>query len=119
MRANGAVPAAGPEDLGIRTKIDIQPDSEGRVDPGTGGMSMAPDNPLHLPRFHRPPSLGGSGTKPVWAINRDGLPGTLSIRHDPKKPLVHALLEPTARMTFDEYVDEIEGTAEDWAIKDV
>lgn len=119
MSANGAVPATGPEDLGVRIKIDIRPDSEGQVHPSTGGMSLGPDDPLNIHRIHRPLSLGGSGTKPVWAINRSALPTTLTIRHDPRKPHVHALLEPAAVMTVVDYVDKLEATAENWAIEDV
>lgn len=43
------------------------------VYPLQGGVSVAPDDPRHLPRHRRPASLGGTGLDPVWYIENGDL----------------------------------------------
>lgn len=116
MEVGEGAPTLGSDDLGVRIKTDITPDNAGQVYPNAGGMSVAPDDPINLHRLHRPPSLGGSGTKPVWAIQRSTLPDTLVCRPDTKGPTKHAVIEPAMIMEFDVYVAAIEGTAPNWTM---
>ena len=59
--------------LGARPHIDVPVDRSGIVHPGTGGMSVVPDSPRHLPRHRRPPEYGGTGNDPVWRIQETAL----------------------------------------------
>lgn len=109
-------PANGPEDLGVRIGVDIRPDFNGNVHPGRGGMSVAPDDPMHLHPHHRPPSLFGTGTKPVWQVARSALPILLSFRPDPKKPALHGFVEPATEMLLLKYEGHLHETAPAWSI---
>ena len=59
--------------LGARPHVDISVDPLGRVHPGTGGMSVAPDTPSNLPRHRRPPEYGGTGKDHLWSIQERDL----------------------------------------------
>src|SRR4051794_36892495 len=78
--------------LGIRPGVDVPAktptDSTG---PGDGGMSVAPDDPMHLARIRRPAAFGGTGIDPVWYIEVDDLGPGLGVR--PDSP-THAVVEP-------------------------
>jgi hypothetical protein len=53
---------------------DIEIDEKGRVHPATGGISVAPDDPMNLHELRRPRSLpGGHGKDPVWCIQVQNL----------------------------------------------
>lgn len=69
---------------------------------------------MNLHRMHRPASLGGSGTRPVWLIQRSFVPKDLTVRPDPKKPVVHAMIEPVETMMFDAFRTAIENTGPNW-----
>lgn len=116
MASDGALPATGPADLGVRVGTDISPDLSGDVSPGQGGMSVAPDDPMNLHRLHRPAELGGSGRKPVWGITRDDLKDELHCRPDPRKPTKHAMIEPAMRMQVNDYELVLEDTAPKWGL---
>lgn len=116
MASNGAMPATGPADLGVRVGTDISPGPSGHVAPGQGGMSVAPDDPMNLHRLHRPEELGGSGSKPVWGIARQDLDEPLHCRLDPRKPARHAMIEPAAPMPFSQYQGALEATAPKWGL---
>jgi RHS repeat-associated protein len=55
-----AAPETGPtaRTLGARPNTDIPVNSDGTVQPGTGGMSVSPNSPSNLPPFRRPPEFG-------------------------------------------------------------
>lgn len=77
--------------LGVRVPDDIAPDPDGRVRPGTGGMSVAPGDPLHLRPHRRPRAYGGTGADPVFFIQADSIGPALTVRCDRRD---HALVEP-------------------------
>src|SRR5437870_2027992 len=85
-------PAVGPtaRTLGVRLDVDL-PVRSGQVQPNTGGMSVAPDDPRNLARRRRPPTFGGSGVDPVWAFELSDLPADLQFRLD---SAMHGLIEP-------------------------
>lgn len=105
-------PMVGPtaRTLGVRPGDDI-PVVAGRVKPGTGGMSVAPDGPMNLPDHRRPPKLGGSGKDPVWEITIDSLGHDVVYRQD--KPN-HGLFEPAREMSIDEFQEALAALAPRW-----
>lgn len=88
-------------------------DARDPVAPGGGGLSTVPDDPRHLIRFHRPPSLGGSGKNPVWAIDADDLGPDLIVRMDTPS---HALVEPSRAMTLQSYQQALAATRGRWVL---
>lgn len=55
--------------LGVRERdVARALTSNGGVQPERGGMSVAPDDPMHLPEEFRPEALGGTGRLPVFSI---------------------------------------------------
>jgi hypothetical protein len=89
--------------LGARKDLDIPCRADGAVAPHTGGMSVTPDDPAKLPEEFRPESLGGLGRLPVFMIAAAQLGMDLRPRVDPKRPQVHAFVEPERSMLFDAY----------------
>lgn len=59
-------PECGPSArmLGVRLEGDIPIADTGEVQPETGGMSVAVDDPQHLPRHRRPPEHGATAATP-------------------------------------------------------
>lgn len=96
--------------LGVRPGDDI-PVVAGKVRSGTGGMSVAPDTPMHLPDHRRPPHLGGSGKDPIWEISVDSLGPDLVFRQD---KLNHGMVEPAREMTIDELQWALAALAPRW-----
>src|SRR5262249_47423529 len=92
--------------LGVRTPNEstnpdvTATDAADIIQPGTGGMSVAPNDPANLPRLRRPPVLGGTGKDPVWEIDTDDLGPDLQFRQD---STTHGLIEPARPMTLAEY----------------
>jgi hypothetical protein len=105
-------PMVGPtaRTLGVRPGDDI-PVVGGRVRPGTGGMSVAPDGPTQLPNHRRPPKFGGSGKDPVWEINLNSLGDDLIFHQDKPK---HGLFEPAREMSIDEFQQALADLAPKW-----
>ncbi len=110
-RADG-FPVVGPSarNLGVRTEglnrdIPISPD--GTVLPETGGMSLALDAALNLPKHRLPISLGGDGRDPVFSILSAALPSSLFVRMD-RYP--HALIEPAFVCGFEQYQENLSST---------
>lgn len=114
MAEDDGAPAFGEDDLGIRIGIDIKISAAGNVAATSGGMSIAPDDPMNLVRVHRPRSLGGTGSKPAWAILRSAIGGELVCRPDPRKPAQHAAMEPEHEMPFTDYLSALEATGPNW-----
>jgi hypothetical protein len=104
---------AGPtaRTLGVRPGDDI-PVVSGRVRPGTGGMSVAPDSPMNLPDHRRPPSLGGTGKDPVWAMTIDSLGDDLVFHQDRPN---HGLFEPAREMSIDDLQRALADLASKWS----
>ena len=109
-------PQVGPSarTLGVRPGIDILEDTGGRVVPNTGGMSVSPESPMHLPAYRRPPVFGGTGRDPVWSISDSALGPDLQYRLDHAKPESHGFIEPARPMTFDQYQHTLEATQNSW-----
>ncbi len=99
--------------LGVRVAIDIE-SKNGYVGPGIGGMSVTPDDPLRLPRFRRPPDLGGTGRDPAFGIDTIDLPSDLVYRPDPLDPNNHGFIEPAMPMSFEQFLEAIARTRESW-----
>jgi hypothetical protein len=81
--------------------------------PGQGGMSVAPDDPLHLPRHRRPAGLGGTGRDPVWYIETEDLGPDLAFRQDGP---AHGLIEPKRLLTLQGFQDALAGTRCYWKL---
>ncbi|MCE9567347.1 MAG: hypothetical protein K8U57_35550 [Planctomycetes bacterium] len=105
--------------LGIRTPIEAgsgDPDvtaiaSDEIIQPGMGGMSVAPDDPANLPPFRRPAVLGGRGKDPVLVIDTSDLGPDLQFRQDSAK---HGLIEPARPMTLTEFELALASTRAKW-----
>jgi hypothetical protein len=83
----------------------------GLIQPGRGGLSVAPDRPANLHPLRRPPGYGGSGKDPLWYIRVDALPEELQFRQD---SATHGLIEPATAMTLDDFQDALARTRFAW-----
>ena len=112
------VPECGPiaRTLGARIPRDIQPDQWSRVHPGTGGMSVSPDDPMNLPPHRRPPPLWGYGKDLVFGIAASRLGADLEFRRDPQDPRNHGFVEPAFVVLADAYQRSLCATAERWRL---
>lgn len=95
--------------------VDI-PVRDGMVQPDVGGMSVAADDPMNLPRMRRPPEFGGTGKDPVWSMNTNDLGPDLVCRPDPDAPSRHWFVEPAREMTYEEYREALEATKGYWQV---
>jgi hypothetical protein len=96
--------------LGVRPDYDI-PVTAGQVQPNTGGMSVAPDRVVNVPRRRRPPAHGGLGKDPVWCMSLDDLGAGLVFRQDSP---AHGLFEPAYAMLEREYQKRLADTKPFW-----
>jgi hypothetical protein len=116
MQETNGLPVPGPSSrtLGVRPGVDVSAcDDADVVYPGTGGMSVSPDNPRHLPRHRRPPQFHGTGKDLVWGLEEDRLPADLLYRPDPDNP-GHGFIEPALPMTLAEYQAALARTQREW-----
>lgn len=81
------------------------------VNPGDGGMSVAPDNPAHLQKHRRPVSLGGIGLDPVWYIEASDLVALLEFRQDKS---THGVIQPRQTMSRQKFEDALAQTRTHW-----
>jgi hypothetical protein len=114
------LPAVGPSGrmLGVRpgdapTPDVLAIDPTDLVQPGQGGMSVAPGDPRHLQRHRRPPSLGGTGQDPVWWIEDNDLGPDLIFRQD---RATHGLIEASRPMSLQELQDALAATRPRWRL---
>lgn len=117
MKDDGeAMPTCGPSarELGVRLEGDLPISEEGRVEPETGGMSVAPESPMNLPPHRRPRELGGYGPDPVWQINSEDLPETLRYRPDPRNPSRHGFVEPIEPLNLADYQEALASSRGFW-----
>jgi len=75
-------------------------------------MSVTPDDPMDLPQRRRPPSLLGTGNRPVWSIVSAHIAGRLAIRQD--RP-THWLIEPSSSMQLPAFEEVLADTAPRWS----
>ena len=106
--------------LGVRVgppsrTIDIRV-TGGYVEPQVGGLSVVPDDPLRIAEEFRPPDLGGSGDDPVWWLSIDAVGGLLRYRADPRNPEEHGYIEPSARMTLEQFEAALIATRPNWQL---
>lgn len=120
MEAADGLPVVGPtaKTLGVRPGNASYPDVTAVVPgdtvvPGTGGMSVAPDDPRNLPWRRKPVSLGGKGREPVWEIAVADLGSDLVVRFDAP---THGLIEPDAPMTLQSFQDALARTHPWWRL---
>jgi hypothetical protein len=100
--------------LGVRPGFDVPAHNPSDlVQPGQGGLSVSPDNPMNLPYHRRPPDFQGVGKDPAWVITSADLGPNLSYRPDPAQP-GHGFVEPVRPMTFHEYQDALAQTQGRW-----
>lgn len=122
------LPLVAPSARGLGARTDREPDAfhrdierdptTGLVGPGTGGLSVAPGHPGHLPRHRRPSALGGEGDDPVFAIPVLALGPDLTYRPDPAHPTRHGFIEPSRSMPLDEYQAALAATRAGWVVYD-
>jgi hypothetical protein len=98
--------------LGVRPEVDIPVDEDNRVQPGTGGMSAAADDPRKLPPHRRPKWLDGTGADPVFELRPITLPVALATRQD--GPPHHYLLEPVHACQFHVFQGHLWSTRPNW-----
>jgi hypothetical protein len=102
-------------ELGVRIdgpNRDLAIGEDGTVEPGNGGMSVALDAALNLPKPRLPKSLGGEGRDPVFAMVKANIPRTLLLRQD-RYP--HALVEPCHRCTLAVFESDLASTRSLWS----
>ena len=97
--------------LGVRVPGDIKPDAEGRVHPGEGGMSCAPDEPMRLLPHRRPRALLGTSPDSVFALPVPELGEPLSARQDSP---THVVVEPAASTELPFYIAALHATRPRW-----
>lgn len=102
--------------LGVRPQIDIHVEHDGIVRAGTGGISVAPDCPMHLPAHRRPPELAGTGKDPVWELDAGSLGKLLRYREDPLMPGKHGFVEPASPMSLERYEAALDATRGAWRL---
>ena len=98
-------------ELGVRINVDLPVGADGSVEPGTGGMSVAVDDALNLPKHRRPRSLGGEGRDSVFGLQTRALPDDLALRVD-QRP--HAFVEPARRSALPRYEAALALTRSSW-----
>lgn len=101
--------------LGVRvdgSNRDIPVAEDGTVSPNTGGMSVALDKAVNLPKPRLPRALGGEGRDPVFRMYSEVLPETMLLRPD-RYP--HASVEPSKRSPLTDFVSALAGTRNDWS----
>jgi hypothetical protein len=119
MKDDGeGMPLCGPtgRTLGVRREVDVPDSADGMVEPGTGGMSVALDDPMNLEAHRRPPAYaGGFAPDPLWQIESDDLPSTLTLRRDPDNPSRHGFIEPMDTMSLDDYQNALATSRGFWS----
>lgn len=109
---------ANARSLGVRGGIDVvATEASEQVQPGTGGVSVSPDDPRNLPRHRRPPEFGGTGKDPVWVISDAELGPRLRYRPDPEV-WGHGFVEPAHGMTLADYQAAVAETQCRWRSAD-
>ena len=113
------LPSVGPSKrmLGALPSETNSPD--GTFGPGTGGMSIAPDSPWHIPHHRRPREMGKGSTGPaqdwVFVIQNNELNSVeLTARLDPRNPVRHAFVEPLVTVSFTAYSSTLANTQNFW-----
>lgn len=110
------LPGAAARLLGVRPGIDLVLNADGAAQPQTGGLSVAPDDPLLLPEHRRPLEFGGTGNDPVWRIRVGDLDPRLAYRPDPDNPEGHGFIEPSTPMPIEAFQAALEASRSAWTL---
>ena len=78
------------------------------------GISVAPDDPMNLKDFRRPPEYNGTGKDPVWEIDTKDLPSGLEFFQDSP---THGVLRPDQNMPYEGFQKLLEETLPFWKRK--
>jgi hypothetical protein len=120
MEATDGLPEVEPSGrmLGVRPGNAPTPDvrainPQDILQPGDGGMSVSPNDPMGLRKHRRPASLGGTGRDPVWFIETDDLGPDLQFRQDSQ---THGVIEASRALSFQEYQDALAATRGLWSL---
>lgn len=110
------LPKVGRSGRGLGVRIDgptrdLAVGQAGTVEPGRGGMSVALDAALNLPKHRLPRSLGGEGRDPVFAMVSVEIPRSLLVRSD-RYP--HAFVEPVRRCLLADFESALASTRPLW-----
>ena len=100
--------------LGVRVPRDIACTPSGTVLPATGGMSVAPNDPKHLPPHRRPLALKGLGRDPVFTVRESILLSSLRYRPDPARPQQHGFIEPATEVALSTFQGALCDTRSSW-----
>ena len=116
MNSAGAYPRVERSAKGLGVRVgengDVEPDADAYVYPGAG-MSVAPDDPLFLPEYRRPPELLGSARHPVWCISESDLPEELVVIIDDPE---HGVIGPARAMPLPDYEAALASTQRNWRL---
>ena len=103
--------------LGVRVPGDVNPQADGRIAPGGGGMSVSSGTLWNLPHHRRPRPLGRGSTGPpgdiVYVLSALLTP-VLAVRPDPVRPDKHALVEPAELMRLRDSESALSATRPRW-----
>lgn len=92
---------------------------EGRVEPGTGGMSVVAEEFDGLPGHRLPKKFGGeSEDHELFMLVPSSLPSSLQARADRIKNPAHRSIEPALVTTAVDYLRSLHGTKVLWVIVD-
>lgn len=111
-------------ELGVRPNKDIPVNSDGTVDPLTGGLSVGASlyelPPAVVPKRlnHIVQGANGNRSHRVWRLDtgpyEEGLlTEQLNVRIEPDR---HGFVEPATTMPLDTYQEALAGTCDDWQI---
>jgi hypothetical protein len=116
MKSDGDYPCVEGTAKGLGVRVgedgDVEPDAQGVVHPGAG-RSVAPDDPLFLPEYRRPPDFLGSARHPVWGIREGDLPEELAVVIDRPE---HGVIGPARPMPLAEYEAALASTQRNWSL---
>jgi len=135
MRADGENPEVGRDAAALGVRVgdgendDINPDGDGFVNPGIGGMSVSPSVDAfpvwRIPKRLRDkfpdrfPQASGSNRLCCWwmgegAFEAGPVADGLLLRLDPRRPERHGFVEPNGKMAVADYQQALVNTREQW-----
>ncbi len=112
-------PSTGPNKRKLGALPSETNSLDGTFGSGTGGMSVSPKSPWHIPQHRRPRGMGRGSTGPdkdwVFGIDNGELHAAfLAVRLDPQNAQRHAFVEPVTTITLLEYNNSLASTQRHW-----
>ena len=135
MKIDGNKPLVGRSAVSLGVRVgpgendDVEPDEDGYVHPGQGGMSVSPSvatlPPHRLPRRLQKKypdrfaeASGPNGLHCWWfgqgAFAAEQVAERLNLRPDPDAPDSHGLVEPDDKMKTETYEGALAATKDQW-----